>query len=160
MQDLVNKVASINVPEGTTVTFNKKRQHDFGAFQAVGLLSTTENHSRYDILEVFETLTRKCQGLFNYLKRQRDEYGRITCPRELPVGSSEYKQLMRCVSCLVKAELLIQVKVSQYPLIGFSRKDFNSNTHKVFILNPNFIRSRFQSDAMHYWKNVINDNKS
>ena len=160
MDDLVRKVTSIDVPEGTSVTFTKKRQHDFGSFQAIGLLSTDNHHSKYDVLEVFETLSRKCQELFNYLKRQRDEYGRIACPRQLPVGTSEYKQLMRCVGCLVKAELLVQVKVTQYHLIGFSRKDFNSNTHKVFILNPNFIRSRFQGDAMHFWKSIINDNKS
>lgn len=158
MYDLVKKVASIDVPEGTTVTFNKKRQHDFGNFQAIGLLSTTKHKSVYDILEVFEQLDRKTQAIFNRLKRQRDPYGRIECKRTYKVGTSDYKQHMRCLHTLTKHELVVPIKVSQYPLVGLTRKDCRPSTHKQLLLNPNFIRSRFQGDALIYWNNITKDN--
>jgi len=73
MRDLTRKVASIDVPDGTTVTFNKKRHHDFGAFQAIGPLSTRDRPSPYDILEVFEKLDPYSKNLFNHLKLYREK---------------------------------------------------------------------------------------
>lgn len=147
MKDLTTTLNSA-LSSGFEVSLRKERVSRLGSrFQAVGPFSRKGKPSPYDILEVFAELPSNAQQLFNRLKLDMTPLNFVAYRLAEEITQSQYNTYYRAITVLKKRDLIYQLKKEHW-------KQYNLNvdrTHRVFQINPEFIRSHRYAEARQIW---------